>query len=171
MTWFKELSTRPLFKPSRILEWSNDLKIGPFGAIYRASLGRQISLCGQGRQVRRDMKRSLCSFTISVGFGLRTSHLVNQVARAAGIRDLSAKVRGSRNAMNTVKLAVGMLQNRSRPVCTLHSLENDYPLTHLCSAFGDGFGHSGSRKDKIEGMRSATEVAFARGRRAALVSR
>jgi small subunit ribosomal protein S5 len=116
-------------------------------------------------------KAVLTLFTSFVGFGLRTSHLVNQVARAAGIRDLSAKVRGSRNAMNTVKLAVGMLQNKSRPVGTFHSFDDNHSLTLFPSAFGDGFGHSGSRKDKIEGMRSATEVAFARGRRAALVSR
>ncbi|KUJ23013.1 uncharacterized protein LY89DRAFT_605656 [Mollisia scopiformis] len=39
------------------------------------------------------------------GFGLRCQHLIFEMARAAGIHDLAAKVPRSRNKMNTVKAA------------------------------------------------------------------
>lgn len=50
------------------------------------------------------------------GFGLRVNHYIHQVAKAAGISDLSAKVYGSRNGMRVVKLAVQMLHGGSVPV-------------------------------------------------------
>lgn len=53
---------------------------------------------------------------LTAGFGLRTSHIIHQIAKAAGVSDLSAKVRGSMNPMQTAKLAVRMLQSRSYPL-------------------------------------------------------
>lgn len=50
------------------------------------------------------------------GFGVRTSPVIHQVAKAAGITDLAAKIRGSKNQMNTAKLAVRMLQSRTFPL-------------------------------------------------------
>ncbi|KAK9447230.1 mitochondrial 37S ribosomal protein uS5m [Limtongia smithiae] len=49
------------------------------------------------------------------GFGLRTNHIVQDVASLAGIRDLSGKVRGSRNKMNTVKCVIAALQKQVLP--------------------------------------------------------
>ena len=50
------------------------------------------------------------------GFGLRTNPFVHQVAKAAGISDLSAKVYGSRNPMRVIKLAVQMLHGGTVPL-------------------------------------------------------
>ena len=41
---------------------------------------------------------------------------IHQVAKAAGITDLSAKVYGSRNPVRVIKLAVAMLHGGSNPV-------------------------------------------------------
>jgi len=82
------------------------------------------------------------------GFGLRTSPVIHRIAQAAGIEDLSAKIHGSRNPMNTTKLVLSLLQGGSGPV-----------------GMGDGFGHRGRREDKGVGMRSAEEIAQTLGRR------
>lgn len=50
------------------------------------------------------------------GFGLRVNHYLHQVAKAAGISDLSAKVYGSRNGTRVIKLACQMLHGGSVPV-------------------------------------------------------
>ena len=52
---------------------------------------------------------------ISPGFGLRTQHLIFEIARCAGIRDLSARVGRSRNRMNTVKATVEALTSQRLP--------------------------------------------------------
>ncbi len=49
------------------------------------------------------------------GFGLRCQSLIFEIARAAGISDLSARVGGSRNKMNTVKAAFEALTNQVLP--------------------------------------------------------
>ncbi|KAK9382175.1 mitochondrial 37S ribosomal protein uS5m [Kockiozyma suomiensis] len=49
------------------------------------------------------------------GFGIRTNHLIHEIALLAGIKDISGKVRGSRNAMNTVKCVIEALQNQTSP--------------------------------------------------------
>lgn len=41
---------------------------------------------------------------------------IHQVAKAAGISDLSAKVYGSRNPTRVIKLAVSMLHGGSNPI-------------------------------------------------------
>lgn len=56
------------------------------------------------------------SLSLSLGFGLRVNHYLHQVAKAAGISDLSAKVYGSRNGTRVIKLAIAMLHNGSNPV-------------------------------------------------------
>lgn len=49
------------------------------------------------------------------GFGLRVPHHIFEIARAAGIQDLAAKIPRSRNPMNTVKAAVEALQTQRHP--------------------------------------------------------
>ncbi|KAL8292467.1 hypothetical protein RQP46_001079 [Phenoliferia psychrophenolica] len=81
------------------------------------------------------------------GFGLRVNHYLHQVAKAAGISDLSAKVYGSRNGTRVIKLACQMLHGGSVPI-----------------DMGE-FGHKGQRRNKkVTGMRSAEEVGRTRGR-------
>ncbi|KAM0755099.1 hypothetical protein T439DRAFT_297542 [Meredithblackwellia eburnea MCA 4105] len=86
------------------------------------------------------------------GFGLRVNHYLHQVAKAAGISDLSAKVYGSRNGTRVIKLACQMLHGGSVPV-----------------DMGE-FGHKGQRRNKkVTGMRTAEEVGRSRGRLAVLL--
>ncbi|TVY20588.1 Mitochondrial 37S ribosomal protein S5 [Lachnellula arida] len=49
------------------------------------------------------------------GFGLRCQHLIFEMARAAGIQDLAARVPRSRNKMNTVKAAYEALMKQRIP--------------------------------------------------------
>lgn len=49
------------------------------------------------------------------GFGLRVSHRIFEMARMAGIHDLSAKIPRSRNPLNTVKAAYEALTNQPDP--------------------------------------------------------
>ncbi|KAL0470685.1 hypothetical protein QR685DRAFT_440576 [Neurospora intermedia] len=49
------------------------------------------------------------------GFGLRVSHRIFEMCRAAGIRDLSAKFLRSRNPMNTVKATYQALLSQPNP--------------------------------------------------------
>lgn len=49
------------------------------------------------------------------GFGLRCQHLIFEMARAAGIQDLAARVPRSRNKMNTVKAAYLALMKQRIP--------------------------------------------------------
>jgi len=53
---------------------------------------------------------------LPAGFGLRVNPYIHQVAKAAGISDLSAKVYGSRNPTRVIKLAVSMLHGGSNPL-------------------------------------------------------
>jgi small subunit ribosomal protein S5 len=52
---------------------------------------------------------------MTVGFGLRCQHLIFEMARAAGIQDLSARVPRSRNKMNTVKATYQALMKQRIP--------------------------------------------------------
>ena len=49
------------------------------------------------------------------GFGLRCQHLIFEMARAAGISDLAARVMRARNPMNTVKAAYEALMSQKLP--------------------------------------------------------
>lgn len=50
-----------------------------------------------------------------LGFGLRVSHRIFEMARLAGIHDLSAKIPRSRNPLNTVKACYEALTNQPDP--------------------------------------------------------
>lgn len=50
-----------------------------------------------------------------IGFGLRISHRFFEIARAAGIKDLAAKMPRSRNPMNSVKACFQALMNQPDP--------------------------------------------------------
>ncbi|GAA5867664.1 hypothetical protein JCM1840_006649 [Sporobolomyces johnsonii] len=88
------------------------------------------------------------------GFGLRCNHYIHQVAKAAGISDLSAKVYGSRNGTRVIKLAIQMLHGGSTPIDM--------------GGFGKERGQR--RNKKTMGMETAEAVGRARGRRAVDVS-
>ncbi|GAA5990961.1 hypothetical protein JCM10908_000098 [Rhodotorula pacifica] len=88
------------------------------------------------------------------GFGLRVNPHIHQVAKAAGITDLSAKVYGSRNPVRVIKLAVAMLHGGSNPV----------------DMGGFGMEKGQRRNKKTTGMETAEAIGRARGRRAVDVS-
>jgi ribosomal protein S5 len=82
-----------------------------------------------------------------VGFGLRCNPNLHQVLKAAGIKDISAKVWGSRNPINVIKAAFRMLQAGHAPL-----------------AMGDGIGGPGRKLNKGTGLRSKGDVERERGR-------
>lgn len=53
--------------------------------------------------------------TGKIGFGLRVQHLIFELARAAGLQDLSAKTPRSRNKMNVIKATWEALTNQKLP--------------------------------------------------------
>jgi small subunit ribosomal protein S5 len=83
-----------------------------------------------------------------VGFGLRCNPNIHQVLKAAGIKDISAKVWGSRNPLNVVKALFRMLQAGNAPL-----------------SMGDGIGGGGRKLNKGSGLRSKSEVERERGRK------
>ncbi|KAF1840722.1 uncharacterized protein K460DRAFT_380519 [Cucurbitaria berberidis CBS 394.84] len=54
-------------------------------------------------------------FSRPPGFGLRVQHLIFELARAAGLQDLSAKTPRSRNKMNVIKATWEALTNQKLP--------------------------------------------------------
>lgn len=107
----------------------------------------------EGRTVWTDMETKLGSTRVymrprPVGFGLRCNPNLHQVFKAAGIKDVSAKVWGSRNPINVIKAAFRMLQGGNAPI-----------------AMGDGIGGGGRKLHKGTGMRNKSEVERDRGRR------
>lgn len=101
------------------------------------------------------------------GFGLRTSPIIHQIAKAAGILDLSAKIRGSRNGMNTVKATVQLLHGGAAPQGMSPEL-SIRTYSDPCSSLGLG-DLSGqdrlARRFKGSGMRTAPEIGLDLGRR------
>ncbi|KAF8637247.1 hypothetical protein AX17_002958 [Amanita inopinata Kibby_2008] len=105
------------------------------------------------RTVPTEMETKLGSTRIimrprPVGFGLRCNPNLHQVLKAAGIKDVSAKVWGSRNPVNVVKAAFRMLW-----------------AGHAPHGMGDGVGGKGKKLDKGEGIRSVYDVERERGRK------
>ncbi|KTW28833.1 hypothetical protein T552_01462 [Pneumocystis carinii B80] len=49
------------------------------------------------------------------GFGIRANHFIHEICRCIGIKDLSAKVRGSRTGMNVVKATLQALKTQVLP--------------------------------------------------------
>jgi small subunit ribosomal protein S5 len=83
-----------------------------------------------------------------VGFGLRCNPNIHQVLKAAGIKDISAKVWGSRNPMNVIKAVCRVLQ-----------------AGHAPFYMGDGVGGGGRKLNKGSGLRSKFDVERERGRK------
>jgi small subunit ribosomal protein S5 len=83
-----------------------------------------------------------------VGFGLRTNPHIHQILKAAGIKDASAKVWGSRNPVMVAKATFRLLWGGHAPV-----------------GMGNGIGGPGRKLDKGSGVREKDEVERERGRR------
>jgi len=83
-----------------------------------------------------------------VGFGLQCNPHIHQVLKAAGIKDISAKVWGSRNPINVIKTLFRMLHSGNAPLY-----------------MGDGIGGKGRRTFKGEPIQSREAVERARGRK------
>jgi small subunit ribosomal protein S5 len=83
-----------------------------------------------------------------VGFGLRTNPYIHQILKAAGIKDVSAKVWGSRNPLNVIKATFRMLW-----------------AGHAPQGMGDGIGGAGKKLEKGGGVRTQQDVERERGRR------
>ena len=83
-----------------------------------------------------------------VGFGLHCNPYIHQILKAAGIKDCSAKVWGSRNPINVIRATTKLLHAGHAPL-----------------AMGDGIGGRGKRMEKGSGMRSAGDVERERGRK------
>lgn len=83
-----------------------------------------------------------------VGFGLRCNPNIHQVLKAAGIKDASAKVWGSRNPLMVIKGLFRMLQAGHAPL-----------------GMGDGIGGGIRRLDKGSGLRNKSAIERDRGRK------
>ena len=83
-----------------------------------------------------------------VGFGLRCNPNIHQALKAAGIKDISAKVWGSRNPLNVIKALFRMLQAGNAPL-----------------SMGDGVGGGGRKLNKGSGIRGKSDVERERGRK------
>lgn len=107
----------------------------------------------EGRTVWTEMEDKMGGTRIilrprPVGFGLRCSPTMHPIFRAAGIKDISAKVWGSRNPMVVMKLLFRMLYAGNAPL-----------------GMGDGVGGSGRKLEKGIGMRGKDEIQRERGRK------
>ncbi|KAG6877457.1 hypothetical protein C0992_009931 [Termitomyces sp. T32_za158] len=106
----------------------------------------------ENRTIWTDMETKLGSTQLllrprPVGFGLRCNPNLHQVLKAAGIKDISAKVWGSRNPINVIKAAFRVLQAGHAPL-----------------GMGDGIGGKGRKLNKGSGLRSKEDVERERGR-------
>jgi len=107
----------------------------------------------EGRTIWTEMSSKLGATRIilrprPVGFGLHCNPNVHQVLKAAGIKDISAKVWGSRNPLNVIKLLFRMLHAGNAPL-----------------AMGNGIGGPGRKLDKGSGVRGKQEIERERGRK------
>lgn len=83
-----------------------------------------------------------------VGFGLHCNPVIHQVLKAAGVKDVSAKVWGSRNPINVIKATCRMIQAGNAPL-----------------GMGNGIGGKGKKLDAGSGMRSREAIERERGRK------
>ncbi|KZV95849.1 ribosomal protein S5 domain 2-like protein [Exidia glandulosa HHB12029] len=84
-----------------------------------------------------------------VGFGLACNPYIHQILKAAGIKDISAKVWGSRNPLNVIKTVTRMLHAGHMPV-----------------QFGSGTTTRGGRRmEGKTGVRGKQAVERERGRK------
>ncbi|KAJ6588920.1 hypothetical protein B0H19DRAFT_1101980 [Mycena capillaripes] len=83
-----------------------------------------------------------------VGFGLRCNPFIHPLLKAAGIKDISAKVWGSRNRIGVVKATLRLLQAGHAPL-----------------GMGDGLGGPGRKSHKGTGLRNKNQIERERGRK------
>ncbi|KAJ7267017.1 hypothetical protein B0H12DRAFT_144227 [Mycena haematopus] len=83
-----------------------------------------------------------------VGFGLRCNPFIHRLLTAAGIKDISAKVWGSRNRMGVMKATLRLLQAGHAPL-----------------GMGDGVGGPGRKSYKGTGLRNKSQIERERGRK------
>ena len=83
-----------------------------------------------------------------VGFGLRCNPHLHRILRAAGMKDMSAKVWGSRNKLNVIKAAFRLLH-----------------AGHSPTVMGDGLGGKAKKLAKGGGMKGKHDIERARGRK------
>ncbi|OCH86762.1 hypothetical protein OBBRIDRAFT_796878 [Obba rivulosa] len=83
-----------------------------------------------------------------VGFGLHCNPNIYTVLKAAGIKDASAKVWGSRNPIHVAQALIRMLHAGNAPL-----------------GMGDGIGGKGRTMEKGVGMLSREDIERARGRK------
>ncbi|KAJ7512742.1 hypothetical protein B0H11DRAFT_1947180 [Mycena galericulata] len=83
-----------------------------------------------------------------VGFGLRCNPYIHRLLTAAGIKDISAKVWGSRNRIGVLKATLRLLHAGHAPL-----------------GMGDGVGGPGRKSYKGTGLRNKIQVERALGRR------
>jgi len=107
----------------------------------------------EGRTIWTEMSSKLGATRIilrprPVGFGLHCNPNIHQILKAAGIKDISAKVWGSRNPLNVIKLLFRMLHAGNAPL-----------------AMGNGIGGPGRKLDKGSGVRGKHEIELERGRK------
>jgi small subunit ribosomal protein S5 len=107
----------------------------------------------EGRTIWTEMSSKLGATRIilrprPVGFGLHCNPNIHQVLKAAGVKDISAKVWGSRNPLNVIKLLFRMLHAGNAPL-----------------AMGNGIGGPGRKLDKGSGVRGKQEIERERGRK------
>ncbi len=107
----------------------------------------------EGRTLWHNLNTKLGSTQIlmrprPLGFGLRCGPYMHQVCKAAGIKDVSGKVWGSRNGMQIVKATCRVLHGGHAPL-----------------ALGDGIGGPGKRLESGIGMRGREAVQWERGRK------
>ncbi|KAG9016741.1 28S ribosomal protein S5, mitochondrial [Tulasnella sp. 427] len=106
----------------------------------------------EGRTIWTDMRIKFGSTELHLrprprGFGLMCNPYVHQVCKAAGIKDISAKVHGSRNPMAVIKATLMLLQSGGAPL-----------------GMGDGIGGKGRREEKKVGIKSLQTLERERGR-------
>jgi small subunit ribosomal protein S5 len=82
-----------------------------------------------------------------LGFGLQCNPNLHQVFKAAGIKDISAKVWGSRNPIQVIQAVFRALHAGHAPL-----------------GMGDGIGGPGKKLNKGRGLRSKGDVERERGR-------
>ncbi|KAJ7033680.1 hypothetical protein C8F04DRAFT_613881 [Mycena alexandri] len=83
-----------------------------------------------------------------VGFGLRCNPYIHHLLAAAGIKDISAKVWGSRNPIGVLKATLRLLHAGNAPL-----------------GMGDGVGGPGRKSWKGTGLRNKNQIERERGRR------
>ncbi|KAI9282742.1 ribosomal protein S5, C-terminal domain-containing protein [Sporodiniella umbellata] len=72
------------------------------------------------RTLSMDLTHKFHATTLEVrarppGFGIRTNHYVHEICKCIGIKDISAKVRGSTTPMNVIKATFEALSNTKQP--------------------------------------------------------